>query len=228
MSTHYDAAEFYLITSSKNPMPKTTAFESHLDRYEAWFEKHAFVYQAELRAIKSLLPRSGKSLEIGVGSGLFAAPLGIGHGIEPSRAMMARAGERGIDVKYGVAEAMPFGNAEFDFALMVTTVCFLDDLDAAFSETLRVLKPGGAFVIGFVDKNSLIGQAYEHYKSESTFYKDATFYATDDLLVHLTKAGFINFSFMQTIFGPLAEIQECEPVIPGYGEGSFVVIKAMK
>ena len=209
-------------------MAKTTAFDAQLDRYEAWFERHAFVYQAELRAIKTLLPPSEKSLEIGVGSGLFAAPLGIRHGIDPSRAMLAKARERGIDVIFGVAEAIPFGNAEFDFALMVTTVCFLDDMAAAFSETLRVLKPGGAFVIGFVDKNSPVGKAYDRSKDQSIFYKDATFYATDELLVHLTKAGFSNFSFVQTIFGPLSEIREHEPVASGYGQGSFVAIKAIK
>jgi ubiquinone/menaquinone biosynthesis C-methylase UbiE len=209
-------------------MAKTTAFETHLDQYESWFEKHACAYQAELRAIKALLPPSGKSLEIGVGSGLFAVPLGIRQGIDPSRAMMAMARERGIDVTYGVAEAIPFGNDEFDFALMVTTVCFLDDMDAAFSETLRVLKPGGAFIIGFVDKNSPVGKAYDRYKYQSTFYKDATFYAADELLVHLTNTGFRNFSCVQTIFGPLAEIQEHEPVSPGYGQGSFVAIKAIK
>jgi SAM-dependent methyltransferase len=209
-------------------MVKTAAFEDHLDRYEAWFEKHAFVYHAELRAIKSFLPPDGKTLEIGVGSGLFAAPLGIRHGIEPSRAMMAKARERGINVTYGVAEALPFSDAEFDVALMVTTVCFLDDLDAAFSETHRVLKPGGAFIIGFVDKDSPVGKAYEQHKSQNVFYKDATFYAVDDLRAHLTKAGFSNFSFVQTIFGPLSEIRADEPVKPGYGEGSFVVMKAVK
>ena len=209
-------------------MAKTSAFDAQLDRYEIWFDRHPFVYQAELRAIKALLPPSGKSLEIGVGSGLFSAPLGIGYGIDPSRAMAAKARERGISVTYGVAEAIPFGNAEFDFTLMVTTVCFLDDLDAAFSETLRVLKPGGAFVIGFVDKNSLVGKAYDRNKDQSIFYKDATFYAADELLIHLTKAGFIEFSFVQTIFDPLAEIRECEPMMPGYGQGSFAVIKALK
>jgi len=142
--------------------------------------------------------------------------------------MMAKARERGIDVTYGVAESNPFGNAEFDFALMVTTVCFLDDMDAAFRETLRVLKPGGAFVIGFVDKNSLVGKAYDRYKDQSIFYKDATFYTADELLVHLTRAGFSNFSFVQTLFGPLSEIREHEPVTHGYGQGSFVAIKAVK
>ncbi len=209
-------------------MAKTAAFDSHLDQYETWFEKHPFVYQAELRAIKTFLSPHGEALEIGVGSGLFSAPLGIRYGIEPSQYMLAKARERGINVTSGVAEALPFTDAQFDFALMVTTVCFLDDIDAAFSETYRVLKPLGAFIIGFVDKNSPIGKAYEQKRNQSVFYKDATFYTVDDLRVHLTKAGFGNFSFVQTIFGPLAAILADEPVKPGYGEGSFVVIKALK
>jgi SAM-dependent methyltransferase len=209
-------------------MAKTAPFEDHLDRYEAWFEKNIFVYEAELRAINSLLPPAGKGLEIGVGSGLFAAPLGIRYGVEPSQAMIAKARERGIDVTYGVAEALPFGDAAFDFALMVTTVCFLDDMDAAFNQTNRVLKPGGTFVIGFVDKNSPLGKAYEQNKKQSVFYKEATFYAVDDLLSNLTKAGFGQFSFAQTVFGLPSDIPADELVKPGYGEGSFVVIKAMK
>jgi len=209
-------------------MAKTEAFEANLDRYEAWFDKNIFVYQAELRAIKSLLPPDGKGLEIGVGSGLFAAPLGIRHGIEPSLAMAAKARERGIDVTHGIAEALPFGDAVFDFALMVTTVCFLDDLDTAFNETNRVLKPKATFVVGFVDKNSPLGREYEQYKKKSLFYKDATFYAVDDLLAHLTKAGFSEFSFAQTVFGLLSDIRDDEPIKPGYGDGSFVVIRAMK
>jgi len=209
-------------------MAKEAAFEAYLDRYEAWFEKNIFVYQAELRAIKSFLPPDGKGLEIGVGSGLFAAPLGIRHGVEPSRVMSAKARDRGIAVTHGVAEALPFGDAVFDFALMVMTVCFLDDMDAAFSQTNRVLKPGGTFVIGFVDKNSPLGKAYEQNKRQSVFYKDATFYVVDDLLAYLTKAGFGEFSIAQTIFGMPSDIPADEPVKPGYGEGSFVVIKAMK
>ena len=47
-------------------MSKAEAFEVYLDRYEAWFEKNIFVYQAELRAIKSFMPPYGKGLEIGV------------------------------------------------------------------------------------------------------------------------------------------------------------------
>ncbi len=201
-------------------------FEQNSEQYDAWFEKHPFAYQSEIEAIRMLLPDPGKGLEIGVGSGLFAAPLGIWIGVEPSIAMAERARKRGITVIKGVAEALPFQDNEFDKALMVTTVCFLDDIDRAFQEAYRVLKPGGAFIIGFVDRNSPIGKAYEQRKSESLFYKDATFYTVDDLLAHLKQAGFSTFSFSQTLFGHLDDMREPDQTKKGYGEGSFVVIKA--
>jgi ubiquinone/menaquinone biosynthesis C-methylase UbiE len=126
----------------------------------------------------------------------------------------------------GVAEALPFHDDEFDTVLMVTTVCFLDDIDRAFQEAFRVLKPEGNFIIGFVDRNSPIGMAYEKRKSESLFYKEATFYSVDDLLKHLKQAGFSMFNFSQTLFGPLDAMHEPDQAKKGYGEGSFVVIKA--
>jgi len=109
---------------------------------------------------------------------------------------------------------------------MVTTVCFLDDLEQAFQEAFRVLKPGGAFIIGFVDRNSPIGKSYEQKKSESLFYRDATFYTVDVLLAYLKQAGFSMFSFSQTLFSPPDEMHAPDPIKKGHGDGSFVVIKA--
>jgi len=209
-------------------MATTTPFDTHSDRYEAWFREHIYAYISELQAIRELLPVAGKGLEIGVGSGLFAGPLGIPNGIDPSRAMLNKARQRGINAIQGVAENLPYKDAEFDFALMVTTVCFLDDLELAFREIHRILKQRGAFLLGFVDKNSPIGKSYETRKQESLFYRDATFYAVDDLLGYLTITGFENFNFRQTLFTPVSEMRESDPVTAGYGDGSFVVIKAEK
>jgi hypothetical protein len=50
-------------------MPKITAFEKHTKQYESWFEENKWVYQAELKAVKALLPDNRHSLEIGVGTG---------------------------------------------------------------------------------------------------------------------------------------------------------------
>jgi ubiquinone/menaquinone biosynthesis C-methylase UbiE len=209
-------------------MKEVSAFERHADRYDAWFVKNRAVYDSELRAVKALLPDGGKGLEIGVGSGLFAAPLGITRGIDPSRTMLEKAKARGIDAVQGVAESLPFQDNDFDYALMVTTVCFLDDIDLAFREVYRVLTPGGAFLIGFVDRNSPLGRSYEEKKDQSVFYKDATFYTVPAIVEHLTLAGFSSFQFVQTLFNPLPDIREVEPARPGYGDGSFVVVRAGK
>ena len=206
----------------------TSVFNDNSERYEAWFERNPAVYRSELAAIKALLPEDDKVLEIGVGSGLFAAPLGIRIGIDPSTAMLDKARARGIEVVRGVAEALPFPDQSFATALMVTTICFLDDVELALAEAHRVLSPGGAFLIGFIDKDSPIGRAYQSEKERSLFYRNATFYATPELAGYLMQAGFSNLQYVQTLFHPLSEITSVEPVKDGYGTGSFVVIKAEK
>ncbi len=209
-------------------MPRVEPFEKHTNQYEQWFEKNRFAFESELQAVKTLLPTSGTGIEIGVGTGRFAAPLGIKLGVEPSREMGNIARQKGIEVLDGVAEELPFDDAQFDFALMVTTICFLDDIEESFKEAFRVLKTDGTLIIGFVDRKSPVGMMYEKHKDENVFYKDATFFSVDEVISFLKKAGFKDFTFSQTIFSHLNEINNIEPVKEGYGEGSFVVISGVK
>ena len=209
-------------------MSGVNAFDRNVDHYEQWFVDNPLAYVSELRAVRELLPAGGMGIEIGIGTGRFAAPLGIRTGVEPSQAMAELARKKGIEVVPGVAERLPFRDGEFDFCLMVTTVCFLDDRDLAFREAHRVLRSGGAFVIGFVDRDSPLGREYLKRKDKSAFYKEATFYSVADIVAHLEPAGFGGFEFRQTLFKPLAEMEEVEPVKEGQGEGSFVVVRAMK
>jgi len=209
-------------------MAKIGPFEKHADRYEEWFVKNPFAYQSELQAIKVLLPLYGVGMEIGVGTGRFAALLGIKLGVEPSEAMRKMASERGIEVIDGVAEDLPFENGRFHFALMVTTICFLDDIQAAFEEACRVLKPGGFLIVGFVDRESPLGQSYLRRAKQNLFYREATFYSLKEVVSYMKKSGFGRFAFTQTIFKDLEKIEAPEPVKEGYGEGSFVVVRGMK
>ena len=209
-------------------MAKTKPFDEYASQYEDWFARNKFAFESELRAIKEKLPKSNNGIEIGVGSGRYAVPLGIKVGIDPSSKMREIAQKRGIDVIDGVAESLPFDDARFDFALMVTTVCFVDDIEASFQEAYRVLKPGGYLIIGFIDRKSPVGKLYKKHKLESVFYRIATFYTVDEVVSQLKKASFKTFNFTQTIFHDLAEIRDIESIKQGYGKGSFVVVKAIK
>ena len=209
-------------------MGRVKSFEKNVDRYEAWFDRNQAAYQSELQALRTLLPKNGKGLEVGVGTGRFAAPLGVRVGVDPSTAMAKVAMERGIEVRFGVGENLPCKDSSFDFILLVTTICFLDDVPAALREAYRVLTAGGYILVGFINRESTLGKAYEKRKQDNEFYRQATFLSVDEVVIHLQRAGFRDFVFRQTIFQNPEEMKQPDLVRPGYGEGSFVVVRAKK
>lgn len=208
-------------------MAKTGAFDAQVDRYEGWFEKNRLAYESQVHAVRAVLPE-GSGIEVGVGTGRFAVPLGIKLGVDPSRSMRTVAREKGVDVVPGVAEDLPFPDESQDFVLMVTVICFFDDVPEAFKEARRILKPGGSLVVAFIDRDTPIGRVYEANKANSTFYREAIFYSAAEVKSMLEEAGFASTDFIQTIFQDPREMTELEPVKEGSGEGMFCVGKAVK
>ena len=200
-------------------------FGSHVAEYEQWFQEHSCLFAAEIAAIKEVLPQSGVGLEIGVGSGLFAAALGIKYGVDPSAAMRKKAESRGVHVFDGVAERLPFKTAMFDFAVMITVDCFLTDVERSFREAFRILIPQGWFVIAFIDATTRLGIEYEQKKQSSMFYRQAHFHSAAEIKELLTRTGFRVDAERQTIFAFENLPQEIKA---GTGEGVFAVIRARK
>lgn len=209
-------------------MARIGPFDHHSNQYENWFHKNESAYLSELIAVKRMLPLNKKGIEIGVGSGRFAEPLNIKMGIEPSQKMIELAAQRGIRVIKGVAEELSVRDEQFDFSLMVNTICFLDDIEKAFREIYRILKPSGCIIVGFVNKDSIVGKYYQAHKNESVFYSEARFFSVEEVVFNLKQVGFHDFSFIQTIYQPLKKIRQIQQVKKGYGEGSFIVIKGEK
>jgi len=211
-------------------MIRTLPFNEHVAEYEEWFAKYPFVFQSEVEAIREMMPagKNIRGIEIALGTGRFSGELDIKEGIEPAPNMRALALKRGIDVISGEAEHLPYKDMSFDFVLMAFCISYFEDLPAAFEEGWRVLKNDGSLIVGFIDKNSIIGKFYRERQPESVFYKHANFYSTKKIISLLINAGFKTLEFVQTLFHALDDIKEFEPSKPGYGEGSFIVIKARK
>ena len=208
-------------------MARIESFEKYSKEYDEWFIKNQDIYLAELSAIKRLVPSGKFGVEIGVGSGRFALPLGIKVGVDPSKKMAEISRKREIQVYEAVAEKLPFNDKTFDFVLMITTICFVDDLVKSFKEAYRVLKNDGFIIIGFVDKESELGERYQlKKKKKSKFYKDATFYSVKQVIDFLRKTNFEIVVIGQTVFP--SRIGRIDVVEDGYGKGSFVIIKAIK
>ncbi len=199
-------------------------FDNLVKDYEEWFEKHPEIYKEEIKTIKALLPK-GKGLEVGVGTGRFAAPLGIKFGIEPSKAMAEVAKKRGIEVIEMNAEEMNF-EEEFDFILMVTTICFVNNPFKTIQKCYKALKNGGYLVVAFVDLNSPLGRFYEKNKEKSKFYKYATFFTKDDIINLMKKAGFEEFECVENLYGESLDDLKFE--IKKCNGGAFKVIRGKK
>jgi ubiquinone/menaquinone biosynthesis C-methylase UbiE len=168
------------------------------------------------------------SLEIGSGTGRFAEALQIREGIEPSANMKCVAEKRGVNTLGGIAEDLPYGDLQFDVVLMNSCMSYLKDPDRALKEVFRVLKYGGCLLLGFIDSNSLIGRYYESKRANSVFYRNAVFFNVGQVQEKLKNAGFRQMTFSQTLFHSLDETNLPEPVKSGFGEGSYVLVKAIK
>lgn len=199
--------------------------EIYVNEYESWFQDNRFIFESELDAIRQLMPPFTKGIEIGVGTGLFAHALGISEGVEPAEAMRSKAQARGIRVYDALAENLPFPDATYDFALMVTVDCFLNDVQQSYRELYRILKTKGSLIVAFLDQASPLGAVYEQKKHDSPFYSSAHFHTAEQIQEALILVGFQIIDTCQTVFTLENQKQE---IRTGTGDGIFAVILASR
>jgi SAM-dependent methyltransferase len=137
-------------------------------RYDAWFQTPPgqFALTREIRLLERMTsdwPRRGQRLlEVGCGTGIFLATLHRAGfdvtGLDASPAMLEAARERlgpRADLQLGQAEHLPFGDKEFDFAVLLTVLEFCPDPGLALREAARVTRK--ALLVGFLNRFSLYG-----------------------------------------------------------------------
>ena len=109
----------------------------------------------------------GDALEVGAGTGYFSLNLLLAGRVSSStctdiapgmlRVLEGNAERLGLDVRTAACEAasLPFDDGSFDLVLGHAVLHHLPDLDAAFREFHRVLRPGGRIV--FAGEPSRVG-----------------------------------------------------------------------
>jgi ubiquinone/menaquinone biosynthesis C-methylase UbiE len=101
-----------------------------------------------------LAQATGATLELGAGTGgnIEHYPAAVErlvltepdpHMAKRLRAHAAEAGRAGIEIVEAGAEALPFGDDEFDTVTATLVFCTIPDPEAALAEVARVLKPNG-------------------------------------------------------------------------------------
>jgi len=200
-------------------------FQSTREAYDDWYDSHPALYRTELAALKKALPRGGLGLEVGVGTGRFAGPLGVRFGLDPSPGMLELAKRRGTEVVQGVGEALPFKPGSFDFVLIVFVLEFVDDLARFLDEAAKALRNGGVLVAGLIDKDSAWGRHFHSSSKARRFFHPP---APRDLIGVLESVGLRFRSAWQALFGPPPDLESEERPRPGFGQGGFIVFRASK
>jgi len=220
-----------------------SVFEVAAEDFDSWFEKNKVVFESELLAEKHFLTDPKNSVSIGVGSGLFASRLGVEYGVEPSKEMAKLAEKRGIKVKVGTAESVPFGDEKFDMVLLSTVLCYVNDPQKAVKEAYRILKPNGKIVVSFLAREGSYAMMYDlaylrgkhdpeispRHPYSIKFIKEANWCSMSKVTTWLKKAGFVDLEYIQTLTNhPKYTNDGIEKPTEGYKKGDYIVVKGRK
>jgi SAM-dependent methyltransferase len=130
------------------------------DKWSIGFGPRPFAYvAARFRAIAGEAGPFGRVLEVGCGTGFFSLNLAQAglvdelHCTDISTGMVAHSIDNGEKLGVAVtgrvadAEALCYPDASFDLVVGHAVLHHLPDVEAAFAEFARVLKPGGRLVV---------------------------------------------------------------------------------
>ncbi|MBN3039768.1 MAG: class I SAM-dependent methyltransferase [Candidatus Omnitrophica bacterium] len=203
-----------------------SVFDRYYSKYDSWYERNRFAYLSEIEALKKVIPKQGRGLEIGVGTGRFASALGITMGVDSSRDMLEIASRRGVNVRWGFGENLPFWYNSFDYVAIIVSLSFVEDPHRVLNQAWRVLKDKGKLIVAIINRDSFLGKFYQTKKS--VFYKEANLFTVKELTALLYSTGFGRFSYYQTIFKLPGNINSVEKPLKGFSSGGFVIVSCQK
>jgi SAM-dependent methyltransferase len=143
-------------TRPKQPIPRPAKVAGAQDHHPSRdpYDRHVGRYSPELASALiavAEIERGQRALDVGCGTGALAEALAEALGadsvaaIDPAPASVETCVRRvpGADVRVRRAEALPFGDGEFDAALAQLVVPWMSDPPRGVAEMRRVVRPGG-------------------------------------------------------------------------------------
>jgi ubiquinone/menaquinone biosynthesis C-methylase UbiE len=172
-------------------------FDRAASGYDEWYSqpKGRQVFEAESRAVESMIPHEGIGLEIGAGTGVFAEEFtAMGRTViclDLSQGMLTKAKKSGLHTVLGSATGLPLRSGCLDFAYLITVIEFLKDPTAVFKETKKALKPGAPIVTLFINRYSSWGKLYlKMVKNKDPVFSQAQIYNEEAVEKMLIGEGF--------------------------------------
>jgi sulfide-dependent adenosine diphosphate thiazole synthase len=138
-----------------------SAFDVSAEDFDDWFNKNQMVFESELLAQKCFLDNPEQTVSIGCGSGIFDERRGIRMGVEPAEDMARLARKRGMQIKIGTAENIPYEDETVQTVLLGTILSYVKDRRKAIQEAYRILQPGGHIVVSFLAREGSYAMLYD-------------------------------------------------------------------
>ncbi|MEK6563514.1 MAG: methyltransferase domain-containing protein [Candidatus Omnitrophota bacterium] len=180
-------------------MISTQKIRDNFSRSAVYYEKYADI---QLKLAQELLEEviggdytANKVLDIGCGTGWLLAelkrflPQARLWGLDISLEMARKTRERFADVLAGDAVSLPFKDNTLDLVLSNAVYQWVADLEAAFKEARRILRPGGCFIFNCFGARTL-RELRQCFGIEETFLPKA-----EDIREDLRGAGFSCLEF---------------------------------
>ena len=179
----------------------TLVYDKIADRYDrmhrTWLRHAGGTAQAAFEAsVLARLHPGIDMLDAGCGTGEFARHLCADHGadinltlFDASAAMLDQAADIPARRRQGCLSAMPFAADSFDLVTAAWSIEATDAPQAALTEMVRVLRPGGTLVTVFCAQRPKVAPIARALQMSVKLRKTGQFLSADSVANHLTTLG---------------------------------------
>lgn len=105
-------------------------------------------------SIKDLIPKTGKTLDLGCGTGIITKLIKNCIGIDSSKKMLEKC-DKDLEIYHADIIKLPFKDNSFDNIISLTVLQDIENIKKAVKEIKRVLKINGKIVITVLNKNRI-------------------------------------------------------------------------